>query len=135
MQCKALKSKVKPNLVRELEGAFAGALAGWRGEEVVGVLCATREATKGVREAVRRFGRPVVWVMLEDVGEGEGRVRQVLWNERVAELGAQGVGVQNLYMPQKGKGDLVVEREVVLTWKGKVWENTTGAVATGYRQG
>lgn len=112
-----------PNLVRELEGAFAGAPAGWQGEEVVGILCATREATKGVREAVRRLRRPVVWVMLEDAGEGVGRVRQVLWNERVAELGAQGVGVQNLYMPKKGNGDSTVEREVVLTWKGKVWES------------
>ena len=90
-----------------------------------------REATKGVRDAIRRFGRPVVLVMLENLGEGEGRVRQVLWNQKVAEIGVEGVGAQVRYLPGKGDGDGVgdggeyeegVDTEVVLTWKGEVWE-------------
>ncbi|MCJ1486368.1 hypothetical protein MMC06_006545, partial [Schaereria dolodes] len=120
VQCKAFKAKAGPNFVRELEGAFAGAPQGWRGEQVVGVLCATREATKGVREAVKRLGRPAVWVMLEDAGAGQGSVRQVLWNERVAAVGAEGVGVQARYVV--GDGGAGVEKEVALTWEGKMWE-------------
>ncbi|KAL8711991.1 MAG: hypothetical protein Q9220_003687 [cf. Caloplaca sp. 1 TL-2023] len=121
VQCKALKTKTSPEVVRELEGIFAGAPAGWRGEDTVGVLCAKRPATKGVREAVRRSGMPVVWVMLEDLGEGRGGiVRQVLWNQRVSALGLGGMGVNLRYLPGGEGGE--VEREAVLTWKGEVWE-------------
>ncbi|KAL9576541.1 MAG: hypothetical protein Q9212_007011 [Teloschistes hypoglaucus] len=122
IQCKASKSKITPDVVRELEGSFAGAPAGFLGEEVVSVLCAKREATKGVREAVRRSKRPVVWVMLEDLGGEEGtggKVRQMLWNQRVSDLGAEGVGVGVKYSPGEKEG---VEKEVVLTWRGEVWE-------------
>ncbi|MCJ1242628.1 hypothetical protein MMC14_010637, partial [Varicellaria rhodocarpa] len=125
VQCKAHRAKPSPTWVRELEGAFAGAPVGWRGGEAVGVLCARREATRGVREAVRGGGRGVVWVMLEgEEGknnrkeEGRGKVRQVLWNERCAELGFQGVGVRVLYVPRP-EG---VEKEVALEWKGDVWK-------------
>ncbi|KAL8682460.1 MAG: hypothetical protein Q9186_001503 [Xanthomendoza sp. 1 TL-2023] len=136
VQCKALSSKLNPETVRELEGAFAGAPAGWRGENVVGVLCGKREATKGVREAVRRCGAPVVWVMVEDTREeegtlveGEGRIRQVLWNGRVSEIGAEGVVVGVKYTPaERGRE---VEREVVLTWKGEVWEPDIREVLDG----
>ena len=86
----------------------------------MGVLCATREATKGVRDAVKRLGRPVMWIMLEDVGEGQGRIRQVLWNQRVAEIGAQGVDVQTRYSPTEEGNEL--DQEAVLTWDGKIWE-------------
>ncbi|KAL8807691.1 MAG: hypothetical protein Q9182_000502 [Xanthomendoza sp. 2 TL-2023] len=127
VQCKALSSRLNPETVRELEGAFVGAPAGWRGDSVVGVLCGKREATKGVREAVRRCGAPVVWVMVEDardeegtLREGEGRIRQVLWNARVSEMGVEGVGVGVKYTP--AGSDRKVEREVVLTWKGEAWE-------------
>ena len=106
--------------MRELEGAFNGAPQGWKGEQVVGVLCATREATKGVREAVRHSRRPVVWIMLQDVGNGQGRVRQVLWNQRVAAVGAEGVGVQlRHWMGEDGQG---MDCEMALMWEGKVWE-------------
>ena len=119
MQCKALKSKAGPNLVRELEGAFVGAPRGWKGENVVGVLCAPREATKGVMEAIRILGRPAMWIMIED-HQDHGRVRQMVWNERVGEIGAEGVGVQIRYLPSQGQEN--VEKEVVLTWKGSIWE-------------
>ncbi|KAL9600074.1 MAG: hypothetical protein Q9219_003444 [cf. Caloplaca sp. 3 TL-2023] len=140
VQCKALKSKPGPSLVRELEGMYAGAPAGWRastqnnsneeGEannNVIAVLCAKREATKGVREAVRRSKVPVVWVMVEDLGGEEGKVRQVLWNERVREVGAEGVGVGVRYALGEGE----VGKEVRLTWKGEVWEPDVEVEAKG----
>lgn len=101
---------------------YAGAPVGWRGKETVAVLCAKGEATKGVREAVRESRVPVVWVMVEDLGEAErgGRVRQVLWNAKVSELGAEGVGVGVRYLPGREGGQ--VGKEVVLTWKGNIWE-------------
>lgn len=119
VQCKALKAKTSPKTIRELEGIFAGAPVGWRGENVIGVLCAKREATKGVREAVRRSAAPVIWIMVEDLGHGSGKVRQILWNQRVSQLGAEGVGIGVKYLP--GAEGKEVETEVGLTWKGKAW--------------
>ena len=123
VQCKNLKSKAGPNLVRELEGAFAGAPAEWRGSDVVGVLCAGREATKGVREAIRNARRGLVWCQVEDIGNGVGRVRQMLWNQRVGALGAEGmsVGVRHTLGVEDAEG-LKNYDEVVLMWKGEVWE-------------
>jgi len=122
VQCKALKAKAGPNLVRELEGAFAGAPAGWRGDGVVGMLVSPREATKGVREALGRSGLPLAWVL---VGL-EGQVRQCLWNQRAGEVGLDGVGVTVRYTPKEkrdvnGDGENV-ERDLALTWKGEVME-------------
>ncbi|KAI9880121.1 MAG: hypothetical protein M1830_005366 [Pleopsidium flavum] len=122
VQCKALKAKAGPNLVRELEGAFAGAPVGWRGEGVVGMLVSPREATKGVREALGRSGLPLAWVL---VGL-EGEVRQCLWNQKAGEVGLDGVGVTVRYKPTgigDGSGDAEsVGRDLVLTWKGEVVE-------------
>ncbi|MCJ1316793.1 hypothetical protein MMC15_002114 [Xylographa vitiligo] len=123
VQCKKLKAKAGPNLVRELEGAFAGAPTGWRGEDVVGVLCASREATKGVREAIRNARRGLMWCQIEDIGEDVGRVRQMLWNQRVGALGAEGVsvGIRHMLVAGDVKGQDSHD-EVVLMWKGEVWE-------------
>ncbi|MCJ1368117.1 hypothetical protein MMC16_007256 [Acarospora aff. strigata] len=120
VQCKALKEKAGPNLVRELEGAFAGAPAGWRGDAVVGMLVSPREATKGVRDALGRSALPLVWVL---VGLG-GNVEQCLWNQRAGEVGLQGVGVTVRYKIEgnEKRGRDGVEKEVVLTWKGEVLE-------------
>ncbi|KAL8654233.1 MAG: hypothetical protein Q9210_001642, partial [Variospora velana] len=134
VQCKALRSKPAPALIRELEGIYAGAPAGWRnGDTTIAVLVAKRQATKGVREALRRSRVPVLWVMLEDLAEGDGyveaeeemgRVRQILWNAKVIGLGIEGLGVGVRYLSPSGKrvdgGE--VEKEVVLTWKGEPWE-------------
>ncbi|KAL8929194.1 MAG: hypothetical protein Q9208_001277 [Pyrenodesmia sp. 3 TL-2023] len=130
VQCKALRAKPKPWVIRELEGMYAGAPSGWRnGERTVALLCAKREATKGVREALRGCGVPVVWVMVEDTG-GQGRVRQVLWNAKVSELGAEGLGAGVKYMPSEMEG-AGLEKEVVLTWKGEVWEPDLGKEEEG----
>ncbi|RMJ20592.1 hypothetical protein PHISP_08538, partial [Aspergillus sp. HF37] len=84
VQCKALRTKAGPNLVRELEGAFrlspSSALAGGSGGmQKVGVLVCPREATKGVRETLARSAFPLAWLMVET----DGRIRQALWNPRV----------------------------------------------------
>lgn len=122
-----------PDIVRELEGTV-----GRRGG--VGVLMGRKEATKGVREAVRRSAVGVMWVMVEEVdrketggqessSEGDeeqedakipvGKVRQILWNEKVEMMGATGLGVGVRYFEgESGK----LDKEVCLTWKGRIWE-------------
>lgn len=122
VQCKAMKTKISPECVRELEGAVAGAPDAWKGVGTVGVLCGKKPATQGVRDAVRRSGMPVVWVMVEEIGEGEekrGRVRQVLWNKRVEDLGLEemGVGVKHIV-----GGGQELTKETVLLWNGVPWE-------------
>lgn len=98
----------------------------------MGVFCAKKEATSGVREAVRRTKMGVVWVMLEDLEDGTeeeenvhviggvlGRIRQVLWNEKVQSLVGDGVGAGVRYVPTE---DGSLEKEVVLMLDGKVWD-------------
>ena len=125
VQCKNLKAKAAPNLIRELEGAFVGAPTGWKGEGVVSVLCARKEATKGVRDAIRCARRGIVWCHIEEVEEGLGRVRQLFWNQRVSAEGADSVGIGVRYLPRiRGEGELEVDTEVVLTRDGEVWESS-----------
>lgn len=87
------------------------------------MLCGKKPATQGLREAMRNSKVPVVWVLVEDLKreDGEGRVRQVLWNARVRELGAEGVGVGLRYLPGDGE-EARMEKEAFLTWDGKAWE-------------
>ncbi|KAL2200425.1 hypothetical protein P885DRAFT_28695 [Corynascus similis CBS 632.67] len=112
-QCKAVR-RPGPHLVRELEGAFAGAPAGWRPTTtttrsgVVGLLVTERPATKGIREALARSRWPMGYVACSR----EGSVGQFLWNQRAEEEGLEGLGVGLRH----GGGQ---EKEVVLTWRGK----------------
>lgn len=137
-------------MIRELEGALSGAER--ENEGVVGVLCAKREATAGVREAVRRCRRGVIWIMIEDSNEapergvvgdekgeeeaglrvkGEkvdgvhdgrlGRIKQILWNEKVERMVGGGVGAGVRYVPDAVKGKGAWWKEVVLMVDGKVW--------------
>ncbi|KAL2120483.1 hypothetical protein VTJ04DRAFT_4510 [Mycothermus thermophilus] len=100
-QCKAVQ-RPGPHLVRELEGAFAGAPAGWRawkspdggdengaGRGVLGLLVTQRPATKGIREALARSRWPMGFVACSR----EGEVSQLLWNRRAEEEGLEGFGV------------------------------------------
>ena len=150
VQCKGHARKPSPDMIRELEGAMAGAER--EKEGVVGVLCAKREATAGVREAVRRCRRGVIWVMIEDSdeasergvvgngkGEGEeglrvkgekvggvhegrvGRIKQILWNEKVERMVGGGVGAGVRYVPDTVKGKGAWWKEVVLMVDGRVW--------------
>lgn len=114
-------------MIRELEGAIAGAPRQWRDHTTIGVLAAKREFTDGVRQAVKRSSRGIVWVMVEDVDKereglaGEdigGRVKQVLWNERVGKVIGDRVGAGLRYVMGKGG----IGKEVCLTLDGRVWE-------------
>lgn len=123
LQCKALKGKLGPNLVRELEGAFVGAAAGWRGEGVLAFLVSPKSATKGVREAMGRSRWPMGWVMLENgEGVGMGRVRQVLWNRTAANIGLEGITVTMRYGEKKDGGSGSLGGECVLLWKDRLIE-------------
>ena len=120
VQCKALKTKLGPNLIRELEGAFVGAPSGWRGKGVLGILVSTREATKGVRDAMGKSTWPMAWVMLEVVKEGEmdgGKLRQVLWNKVASEMGLEGMDVTVKY-GDRAEGE-EVGKEVLLMCQGR----------------
>jgi len=89
VQCKALAKKISPNVVRELEGAFAGAPVGWRGNGVIGLLVTKQPATKGVRDSLGRTRWPMAFVACSP----EGTVQQMLWNHRAEEEGLDGMGV------------------------------------------
>ena len=100
---------------------FVGAPSGWRGQGVLGFLVSTREATKGVRDAMGRSRWAMGWVMLESdpqSEDGRGKVRQVLWNKAASEVGLEGLSVTVKYDGadvQEG----AVGKECVLMWQGK----------------
>ena len=124
VQCKAYTRQVYPALIRELEGAVAGAPGEWRSEDTIGVLCAPKGATGGIRDAMRMAERGVVWVTIgeilgaeEDV-HVEGRVSQLLWNGLVRKVVKDGLGAGLRYVP----GAKGLEQEVVLMLNGRIWE-------------
>ncbi|KAJ5679187.1 hypothetical protein N7462_007431 [Penicillium macrosclerotiorum] len=117
VQCKALKNKLGPNLVRELEGTFRQAPVGWRTGQTVGMLVSPREATKGVRDALARSRYPLFWMMVER----DGTLKQALWNARAQELGLDLLGVETRYEAATVSADNESEslsKEVALTWDG-----------------
>ena len=137
VQCKAYTGRVDPAWVRELEGAVAGAPGVWQNDATVGVLCAPKGATEGIRDAMRKAEKGVVWVSVKELevgkgnGEGKeekedgdagvrtaGRVTQLLWNQKVGKTIAEGLGAGLRYVP----GVKGMEQEVVLMLDGRVWE-------------
>lgn len=112
VQCKALKTKLGPSIVRELEGAFIGAPVGWRGEGILALLVSPREATKGVRDALTKSKQPLVWVM----AGLDGRVQQVLWNKRAGDIGLEGLGVDVVYGGDAAQPE---QKGLVLSWEGE----------------
>ncbi len=110
VQCKALSQKIGPSLIRELEGALAGAPVGWRGTGVLGLLVATRPATKGVRESLRRSGWPMAFVACSR----EGSVQQMLWNGCATDAGLGSLGVTMRYAQDPSDPE-----QLVLTWQGE----------------
>ncbi|KAH8912216.1 hypothetical protein BR93DRAFT_973742 [Coniochaeta sp. PMI_546] len=115
VQCKALASP-RPASIRELEGAFVGAPAGWRrgegviGSNVVGLLVAPGQSTKGVRDAISRSRWPMGFV---SCAQDTGAVRQFIWNQAAVREGLEGVGVAFRH-DESGE-----EPRLVLTWKGR----------------
>lgn len=119
VQCKALSRKAGPNIVRELEGCFRSRSRSWSSVQtgvvgVVGVLVSSREATKGVRDALARSRVPVVWMMVRR----DGVVQQVLWNREVEVLGVARLQAVVRYLPGRdGEGE--ADREIALAWDGE----------------
>lgn len=131
-------------MIRELEGALAGAPREWSGGDTIGVLCAKRAVTAGVRDALRSSRRSIVWIMVEDLNDGEkedkredgeevriqdeevkengelreGRIRQVLWNNRVQKLVGEETGTGVIYsLREEGQP---MESEVLMSWNGAI---------------
>jgi hypothetical protein len=121
VQCKAVNPL--PSMVRELEGAYVGAPAGWRGEGVLALLVAGGPATKGIRAALQRSRWPMALMQVTT----DGWMKQFLWNAAATAAGLEGLGVTVRY--GSGKADSVekgdeekekCERTIALTWMGKV---------------
>ncbi|ETN37724.1 uncharacterized protein HMPREF1541_07347 [Cyphellophora europaea CBS 101466] len=67
VQCKFVKGRQQsPSVVREMDGAFLGAPAGWRNGAVIGVVVSTRPATKGIISALGSSKRGMVWICMEE---------------------------------------------------------------------
>ncbi|KAK3940634.1 hypothetical protein QBC46DRAFT_384653 [Diplogelasinospora grovesii] len=117
VQCKAIQKSAGPRLVRELEGAFVGAPAGWRGPGgLVGFLVADRPATKGIRESLGRSRWPMGFISCSRAGH----VEQILWNRRAEDEGLQGLGVAMRYsQPQGEEATDEQQQQLVLTLNGK----------------
>lgn len=108
VQCKA--SATKASQIRELEGSLASAPSAWRGNNALGLLVASKPATRGVREALSMSKVPLGFLYVES--DGEGRVRQFIWNNAaITRCGLEGVGV-GLRFPTE---------DAVITWMGKPW--------------
>jgi hypothetical protein len=127
LQCKNHSRSLRPEHVRELEGAFPGAPAGWKGQGVMGFLVSPKEASRGVRDAVARSKLPLGFLMVKPIGQeglvgdgslgegnegNEGKVLQFLWNQEAAQCGLEGLGVTMRYGEDPGM------KEVALTWNG-----------------
>lgn len=112
LQCKAYNKKLTPANVRELEGSFTGAPAGWQGEGVLGFLATTSPATQGMRDALGRSRLPVGFLQIDS----EGKVLQFLWNHEAGQRGLEGLGVTTRFKPGSEGGG--VDAEIGLTWKG-----------------
>lgn len=108
-QCKAIARKSAPNLIRELEGAFVGAPTGWRGDRVLGIFVTEKPATKGVRDSLGRSRWPMAFISCTR----EGKIQQMLWNQKAEEQGLEGLGVGMRYAGEGGG------QQLLLTWKGQ----------------
>ncbi|KAI1430242.1 hypothetical protein F5Y12DRAFT_12702 [Xylaria sp. FL1777] len=115
LQCKVSSTKttrIGPQYIRELEGAYLGAPPGWRGSGVVGLLVAQRPATKGVRDALAHSRWPLGYVSCSK----DGVLEQMLWNRRAEEEGLEGMGVAARLSDEDRHGNA---QRLVLTWKGR----------------
>ncbi|KAI1369660.1 hypothetical protein F5Y08DRAFT_99988 [Xylaria arbuscula] len=116
IQCKAYSTsgaaRIGPQFIRELEGAYVGAPAGWRGSGVVALFVTQRPATKGVRETLAHSRWPLGYVSCSK----DGVLEQVLWNRRAEEEGLEGMGVTARLSDEDRHGSA---QRLVLTWKGR----------------
>lgn len=125
IQCKI--TKASPSMVRELEGAYVGAPAGWRGADVMGMLVSTYPATAGVRESLQRSRLPLCFAQVTVSGE----VLQFLWNSAAKEARLTGMSATTTYKtttvskPGQKKSSPSAQGVVSLLWLGKPWRSYT----------
>ncbi|KAK1755760.1 hypothetical protein QBC47DRAFT_195617 [Echria macrotheca] len=108
VQCKA-SPKSGPGHIRELEGAFNGAPAGWRGSNVLAFLVTNRRATQGTMEALRRSRWPMGYISCTRLGH----IEQIVWNRRAEDEGLHEMGIGLRHSLGQD------EEQLVLTFKGK----------------
>ena len=130
IQCKAHAGQVQPALIRELEGAVAGAPGQWRNDDTIAVLCTPKGATGGIRDAMRMAERGIVWVTVEETlksgkVETQAKITQLLWNDCVRRVVADGLGTGLRFLPNRSG----MEQEVVLMLNGRVWQPKQTTVA------
>lgn len=123
VQCKAHAGQVQPALIRELEGAVAGAPGQWRNDDTIAVLCTPKGATGGIRDAMRMAERGIIWVTIEETWssgkvEAQATITQLLWNDCVRRVVADGLGAGLKF----SLGRSGMEQEVVLMLNGRVWQ-------------
>ena len=121
LQCKALSQKTGPHLIRELEGAFAGAPIGWRSPGVVGLLVTEKPATQGIRDALGRSQLPMGFISCSRVG----LVLQMLWNGPAQDQGLEGLQVR-LEHRRAGPG---ATSKLFLDYKGRRYPPNSNAQA------
>ncbi|SMR62766.1 unnamed protein product [Zymoseptoria tritici ST99CH_1A5] len=129
VQCKA--SKPRPAMVRELEGAYVGAPAGWRGADVMALLITRDPATLGVRNALQRSRLPMGFAQITE----NGAMRQFMWNHAAQEARLTGMSVTNEYRrgsspSSSDSSDSGVESAVSLQWMGKRWNDSENVSQT-----
>lgn len=119
VQCKF--AKPTPAMVRELEGAYVGAPAGWRGQGVLALLVSSQASTAGVRAAVQRSRWPLGVMQVTK----EGELKQFLWNAAAAQAGLEGLNAAVRYdvgsetVPGGSTGEMATS--MALSWLGKPW--------------
>ena len=77
------------------------------------LLATTKEATKGVREAMTRSKWPMGFLTIDT----DGSIRQFLWNHGATQRGLEGMGVTLRHLP-KAKA---VSQEIALTFDSRPW--------------
>jgi hypothetical protein len=96
IQCKARNISISPCHVREMEGSFQAVPAGWKKQDVLGLLVTTHKATKGTLKALGESRWPLGFVMISH----DGCIQQFVWNRAAAERGLEGVGVTLRHTPR-----------------------------------
>lgn len=130
VQCKA--SKPRPAYVRELEGAFSGAPAGWKDGNAMAMLITRDPATPGTIEALMRSAHPMAFAQITELGE----MRQLYWNDAAQKSRLTGITATTMY--GSGSGGLLSSSSVgghspgiiALYWEGKKWPSRKSSLHT-----
>ncbi|KAI5359012.1 hypothetical protein Slin15195_G066430 [Septoria linicola] len=112
IQCKL--STGRPCNVRELEGAYVGAPAGWRGAGVMAFLVSAKPATPGVRGAMQRSRLPMGFLQVTEIGQ----VQQFIWNHIAHEARLTGMSTTHTFSTTAGKSDKP-QSKIALVYQGR----------------